>query len=74
MRKSYIYDSPLHSGSAVLVIELGTEDEHQIGMTRNNEYFFNCEPGESYEVFKANQIGNMDSWLGGGDVADLPNA
>lgn len=74
MRKSYIYDSPLHSGNAVLVIERGTEDEHRIGMQRNSEHHFNCESGEGYEVFKAGRVGYMDAWLGGGDVTDLPDA
>lgn len=74
MRKQYTYDSQLHSGDAILVIERGTDDEHKIGMTRNTTYFFNCEQGERYEVFKAHQVGNMDAWLGGGNVEDLPDA
>lgn len=74
MRKSYIYDHAFYSGNAVLVLNRGEEDENSIGMQRNNEYRFNCEPGESYEVFKAGQVGNTDAWLGGGDVADLPDA
>lgn len=74
MRKQYTYDHAYYNGDAVLVLGRTSKDEHQIGMTRNATYFFDSAPGERYEVFKANQVGNMDAWLSGGSVDNLQDA